>query len=40
MTTEKRLKSYRQWLRFGALTNGRIIVDGGALLPQNGSFMV
>jgi len=26
----KRMKSYRQWLRFGALTNGRIIVDEGA----------
>ena len=28
--TEKRLKSYRQWLRFGALTSGRIVVDAGA----------
>jgi glutamate 5-kinase len=27
---QKRMKSYRQWLRFGALTSGRIIVDGGA----------
>jgi glutamate 5-kinase len=26
----KRMKSYRQWLRFGALTSGRIIVDSGA----------
>lgn len=26
----KRLKSYRQWLRFGAITNGRIVVDAGA----------
>ncbi len=24
------MKSYRQWLRFGALTSGRIIVDAGA----------
>jgi glutamate 5-kinase len=28
--TEKRLKSYRQWLRFGALTSGRVVVDAGA----------
>jgi len=28
--TQRRLKSYRQWLRFGALTNGRIYVDAGA----------
>jgi glutamate 5-kinase len=28
--TTKRLKSYRQWLRFGALTSGRITVDEGA----------
>ncbi len=27
---QKRLKSYRQWLRFGALTSGRIVVDAGA----------
>lgn len=26
----QRLKGYRQWLRFGALTNGRIYVDAGA----------
>ena len=30
LPTEKRLKSYRQWLRFGALTSGRIVVDAGA----------
>ncbi len=30
LATEKRLKSYRQWLRFGALTNGWIVVDAGA----------
>ena len=29
-TESKRLKGYRQWLRFGALTNGRMIVDDGA----------
>jgi glutamate 5-kinase len=28
--TTKRVKGYRQWLRFGALTNGRIYVDAGA----------
>lgn len=27
---EKRLKGYRQWLRFGALTSGKLIVDEGA----------
>ena len=41
--TAKRLKSYRQWLRFGALTKGQVVVDAGAakalsanksLLPQ------
>ena len=30
LPTQRRLKSYRQWLRFGALTNGRITVDAGA----------
>ncbi|MCZ6532109.1 MAG: glutamate 5-kinase [SAR324 cluster bacterium] len=30
LPTEKRLKTYRQWLRFGALTSGRIVVDAGA----------
>ncbi len=30
LPTPKRLKGYRQWLRFGALTNGRIYVDAGA----------
>ena len=29
--TQKRLKSYRQWLRFGAFTNGRLTVDDGAV---------
>ncbi|HEX7927343.1 MAG TPA: glutamate 5-kinase [bacterium] len=29
-TVAKRLKGYRQWLRFGALTNGRIYIDAGA----------
>ena len=28
--TGRRVKSYRQWLRFGALTSGRITVDEGA----------
>ncbi len=28
--TERRVKGYRQWLRFGALTSGRITVDEGA----------
>ncbi len=27
---DKRVKGYRQWLRFGAMTNGRIYVDAGA----------
>lgn len=26
----ERMKSYRQWLRFGALSQGSIVVDGGA----------
>lgn len=30
LPTAKRVKGYRQWLRFGALTNGRIYVDAGA----------
>ena len=30
LPTEKRLKSYRQWLRFGALTSGKVVVDAGA----------
>ncbi len=30
LPTQRRLKSYRQWLRFGALTSGRIYVDAGA----------
>jgi glutamate 5-kinase len=30
LATARRLKSYRQWLRFGALTNGRIYIDAGA----------
>lgn len=30
LPTTKRLKGYRQWLRFGALTNGRIYIDPGA----------
>jgi glutamate 5-kinase len=30
LPTTKRLKGYRQWLRFGALTNGRITIDAGA----------
>jgi glutamate 5-kinase len=30
LATQRRLKSYRQWLRFGALTAGRIYVDAGA----------
>jgi glutamate 5-kinase len=30
LPTTKRLKGYRQWLRFGALTNGRIYIDAGA----------
>ena len=29
-TEKKKLKGYRQWLRFGALTTGRIVVDDGA----------
>jgi len=28
--TTKRLKSYRQWLRFGALASGRLVIDDGA----------
>ena len=39
--TQHRLKSYRQWLRFGALVSGAIIVDDGAhrALQRNKSLL-
>ncbi|MDH4224494.1 MAG: glutamate 5-kinase, partial [Deltaproteobacteria bacterium] len=30
LPTAKRLKSYHQWLRFGPLVGGRVMVDSGA----------